>query len=366
MTELFEPLELRGTEFPNRVVVSPMCQHSCEGGDGVATEWTRVHLGSRAVGGAGLVMTEATAVEPRGRISWGDLGIWSDEHAQALSPITDFIKSQGSVPGVQLAHAGRKGSTERPWEGGGPLGPNKGGWAVRSPSGEAWPYDEEPPRTEKMDQAAIETVVDAFSAAAERADDAGFEVVEIHGAHGYLLHEFLSPVTNHRRDEYGGDFEGRTRLIREVAGAVREAWPDDKPLFVRLSATDCLDDENSWTVEQSIRLADLLASVGVDLIDVSGGGISPESFPEYTGPSYQLPWAERVREESESDFAVSTVGGITTPQEAQAIVGSDRADLVVVGREHLRDPYFTMHAAMALDATDEIEGPPQYRRAFGF
>ncbi|MBX0323911.1 NADH:flavin oxidoreductase/NADH oxidase [Halomicroarcula sp. F13] len=367
MTALFSPLDLRETTIPNRVMVSPMCQYSCENRDGLATDWHRTHLGSRAVGGAGLVMTEATAVEPRGRISPEDLGIWSDEHAAALEPVTEFARGQGSVPAIQLAHAGRKASTSRPWDGHDPLQPEEGGWETVGPSGEPWPYEDgEAPPTEKLDQDGIEGVIRSFRAAAERARDAGFEIAEVHAAHGYLLHEFCSPVTNHREDDYGGDFEGRTRLVREVTAAVREVWPDGKPVFVRISATDWLPDRESWTVDDSVRLADRLAAAGADLIDVSGGGIHPDSRPDYAGPNYQLRYAERIRAETESDVAVGAVGGITTAEQAEAIVANDRADLAIVGREHLRDPYFAMHAAEALDATDEIEGPPQYRRAFGF
>ena len=367
MTALFSPLELRETTVPNRVMVSPMCQYSCEARDGLATDWHRTHLGSRAVGGAGLVMTEATAVEARGRISPEDLGIWSDEHAAALEPITGFISDQGSVPGIQLAHAGRKAATSRPWEGHDPLQPDEGGWEAIGPSDDPWPYEDgDAPPTTGLDQDGIEEVIDSFRAAAERSLDAGFEVAEVHAAHGYLLHEFLSPVTNLREDDYGGDFEGRTRLTREVTAAVREVWPDDKPVFVRISATDWLPDRDSWTVDDSVRLADQLAHVGADLIDVSGGGIHPESRPEYAGPNYQLRYAERIREETESDIAVGAVGGITTPEQAEAVIANDRADVAIVGREHLRDPYFAMTAAKELDATDEIEGPPQYRRAWGF
>ena len=367
MAALFTPLSLRKTSIPNRVMVSPMCQYSCDARDGVATDWHRTHLTSRAVGGAGLVMTEATAVEARGRISPEDLGIWTDEQAEALEPIAEFVRDQGSVPGIQLAHAGRKASTSRPWDGHEPLGADEGGWDVVGPSGEPWPYDEgEAPPTRTLTRAGIEQVVQSFRAAAERARDAGFEVAEVHAAHGYLLHEFLSPVTNHREDGYGGDFEGRSRLVREVTAAVREVWPDEKPVFVRLSATDWLPDRDAWTVEDSVRLADDLAGVGADLVDVSAGGITPDSWPESTGPNYQLPYAERIRQETAADIAVGAVGGITTPEQAEAIVANDRADLAIVGREHLRDPYFTLHAAQALDATDEIEGPPQYRRAFGF
>ncbi|QSG13854.1 NADH:flavin oxidoreductase/NADH oxidase [Halapricum desulfuricans] len=366
MTALFSSLNLRETSIPNRVMVSPMCQYSCEQRDGLATEWHRTHLGSRAVGGAGLVMSEATAVEPRGRISPEDLGIWSDEHAEALEPITEFIREQGSVPGIQLAHAGRKASTSRPWEDHGPVAPEDGGWTVVGPTDEPWPYDDEAPSTERLTPEDIESVVGSFRTAAERALAAGFEVAEVHAAHGYLIHEFLSPVTNTRGDAYGGGFEGRTRLAREVTAAVREVWPDDKPVFVRISATDWLPDRESWTVADSVRLADRLADLGADLIDVSAGGIHPESSPERAGPNYQVRYAERVREETDREVAVGAVGGITTPEQAEAVVANERADMAIVGREHLRDPYFTLRAAEALDATDEIEGPPQYRRAFGF
>jgi len=263
MTRLFSPLDLRDTTIPNRVMVSPMCQYSCEQRDGLATDWHRTHLGSRAVGGAGLVMTEATAVEPRGRISPEDLGIWSDEHADALRPITEFVREQGSVPAIQLAHAGRKAATSRPWEGHDPLGPDDGGWAVVGPTEDPWPYEGEAPPTERLSVEEIESVIDSFRTAAERALNAGFEVTEVHAAHGYLLHEFLSPVTNTREDDYGGDFEGRTRLLREVTQTVRDVWPDEKPVFVRISATDWLPDRESWTLDDSVRLADRLPSVSI-------------------------------------------------------------------------------------------------------
>ncbi|MFC7140062.1 NADH:flavin oxidoreductase/NADH oxidase [Halosimplex aquaticum] len=370
MTALFSPLELRDTTVPNRLMVSPMCQYSCEARDGLATEWHHVHLGSRAVGGAGLVMSEATAVEKRGRITPEDLGIWNDAQADALERTTRFVKEQGAVPGIQLAHAGRKASKTRPWDGSHPLYPDDGGWEVVAPSGDPWPYDEEDkgdaPPTREMTQGDIEQVIGSFRQAAERARDAGFEVAEVHAAHGYLLHEFLSPVTNHREDDYGGDFEGRTRLAREVTEAVREVWPDEKPVFVRISGTDWFDDRDAWTAEQSARLADRLHEVGADLVDVSSGGIAPGSYPDRVGPNYQLPLAEAVREGAESGVAIGTVGGITTPEQAEAVVANGRADLAIVGREFLRDPYFGLRAADALDATDEVSGPPQYRRAFGF
>jgi len=362
--DLFTPLELRGTELPNRLAVSPMCQYSVEDEDGVATPWHHVHLGSRAVGGAGLVMTEATAVEPRGRISPQDLGIWSDAHADALEDTVSFVKSQGAVPGIQLAHAGRKGSKTRPWAGSEPLGPDEGGWEVLGPTDEPWPYDGRAPPTRAATGEDIADVVAAHRAAAERARDAGFVVAEVHAAHGYLLHQFLSPVTNDRTDGYGGSFENRTRLVREVTRAVRDVWPDDRPVFVRLSGTDWLDDRPSWTVEESARLADALHEAGADLVDVSSGGILPESAPDYVGPNYQLALAEHVRAESASGVAVATVGGITTAEQAEAVVRNDRADLAVVGREFLRNPYFGLHAARALGAADRNPEPVQYSRAF--
>jgi len=362
--DLFDSLQLRETELPNRLMVSPMCQYAVEDRDGVATEWHHVHLGSRAVGGAGVVMSEATAVEPRGRISPEDLGIWSDEHADALERTTEFIKLQGAVPAIQLAHAGRKASTSRPWEGTEPLQQEEGGWTAVSPSGSSWPYDEgEPPETEKLTYEGIQDIVDSFRAAAERALAAGFEIAEVHGAHGYLLHEFLSPVTNDREDEYGGSFENRARLICEVTRAVRDVWPEEKPVFVRISGTDW-QEEPSWTVEQSAQLADLLYEEGADLIDVSSGGISPGSWPDYVGPNYQLSLAEHVCENSDSDIGVGTVGGITTGEQAQAIVRNDRADLAIVGRKFLHDPYFGLHAAEDLGEDERNEPPVQYYRGF--
>jgi 2,4-dienoyl-CoA reductase-like NADH-dependent reductase (Old Yellow Enzyme family) len=361
---LFSPLTLRGTESRNRVMVSPMCQYSSP--DGLATDWHRVHLGSRAVGGAGIVMTEATAVEPRGRISPQDLGIWSREHADALAPITDFVRSQGAVPAIQLAHAGRKASTRRPWEGHGPIGTDEGGWETVAPTAEPWPYEEESaPPTRAMEQADIEALVETFADAARRSLDAGFEVAEVHAAHGYLLHEFLSPVTNDRDDDYGGSFENRTRLLCEVTAAIREVWPDERPVFVRISATDWLPDRESWDVDQSARLAPLLAEAGADLLDVSAGGIHPDQEIPHTGPGYQVPYAETIREHLRSEdvpMAVGAVGGITEPEQADQLVRNERADLAIVGREHLRDPYFALHAARELGV--EADVPVQYGRAF--
>ena len=359
--DLFAPLSIRGTTVRNRVMVSPMCQYSCDA-DGLATDWHEVHLGSRATGGAGVVMTEATAVEPRGRISPNDLGIWSDAHADALAPVAEFVAERGATPAIQLAHAGRKASKTPPWEGSRPLQPDDGGWETLAPSAEPYPFeDDAPPETRDMTLDDIENVLADFVAAAERARDAGFEIAEVHAAHGYLLHEFCSPVTNHRDDEYGGDFESRTRLVREVTAAVREVWPDDRPLFVRVSATDWLSDRESWTVEDTVELAPLLAEAGADLIDVSAGGIHPDQRVPDSGPNYQVPYAERVG--ANTDALVGAVGGISEPKQADALVRNGRADLAIVGREHLRDPYFTLHAAEELDAGDRVEWPIQYRRA---
>ncbi|WP_265111524.1 NADH:flavin oxidoreductase/NADH oxidase [Halosolutus halophilus] len=359
MADLFTPLSLRDREIPNRLAVSPMCQYSCDP-DGLATEWHRVHLGSRAVGGAGIVMTEATAVSPRGRITPHDLGIWSDDHAAALEPIAEFIRDQGGVPGIQLAHAGHKASKTRPWEGNVPIGPDEEtGWEVLSPSPDAYPpFDGDRPAMRNATPDDIRGVIDSYRAAAERALAAGFEIAEVHAAHGYLLHEFLSPVTNRREDDYGGSFENRTRLVREVTAAVREVWPDEKPVFVRISGTDWLDDRESWTIDGSVRLADDLVDLGADLIDVSSGGLHPDQEPP-VGPNFQVPLAEEIRERT--DVPVGAVGGITEPEQADALVRNDRADLVLVGREFLRDPYFGLRSSDALDG--DRKWPIQYRRA---
>ncbi|RLM59864.1 NADH:flavin oxidoreductase/NADH oxidase [Halobellus sp. Atlit-31R] len=354
---LFTPLTLAGTTIPNRVAMSPMCQYSAP--EGRATDWHRVHLGSRAVGGAGVVMTEATAVSPAGRISPTDLGIWSDEHAEALRDTVAFVREQGSVPGIQLAHAGRKGSTVPPWDGGGPIPPADGGWETLAPSADPYPHpDGEPVPTREMSHDDIDRVTAQFRRAAERARDVGFQIAEVHLAHGYLLHEFLSPVTNHRGDEYGGSFENRARFSLEVTRAVREVWPDDRPVFVRISATDWLPDRESWTLDDSARLAPLLADAGADLIDVSSGGIHPDQQIPETGPGYQIPYAERVN--GATDVAVGAVGGITTPQQADQLVRNGRADLAIVGREHLRNPYFALEAAHELGV--DVEWPKQYER----
>jgi 2,4-dienoyl-CoA reductase-like NADH-dependent reductase (Old Yellow Enzyme family) len=364
--DLFTPLTLRETTSPNRVMVSPMCQYSCENRDGLATDWHLVHLGSRASGGAGIVMTEATAVTPEGRISPEDLGIWSDDHTEALAPIAEFISGQGSVPAIQLAHAGRKASTTRPWEGHDPLQPEEGGWEVLAPSdSEPWPYPEgESPPVHEMTTEDIDGLIEDFRAGAERALEAGFEIAEVHAAHGYLLHEFLSPISNARDDEYGGSFENRARLVQEVTEAVREVWPDDKPVFVRISATDWAPDQDSWTVAQSVDLVDMLAESGADLIDVSAGGGTPDPQIPHSGPGYQVPYAERIDREAESDIAIGAVGGITDPTQADDLIRNDRADLAIMAREHLRDPYFSLHAARELDDSDGVEPPVQYGRGF--
>lgn len=361
---LLTPLRLRQLEIPNRLMVSPMCQYSVEECDGVATEWHHVHLGSRAVGGAGLVMTEATAVEGRGRITPNDLGIWNDSQGGALRRTTEFISSQGAVSGIQLAHAGRKGSRTRPWEGDEPLPITQGGWQVVAPSDLPWPYEQGAQPTTRLTIQEIQTIVNRFREGAKRALDAGFDVVEIHAAHGYLLHEFLSPITNEREDDYGGSFENRTRMVREVASAVREVWPDTQPVFVRISATDWFPDRPSWTIEQSCRLADRLYEIGIDLIDVSSAAIHPDSQPPWTGPNYQLALAEYIQENKTTDIAVGAVGGITSPNQAEDIIRHGRAELCIVGREFLRNPYFGIRAAQALGLGDHNVPPVQYHRAY--
>ncbi|MFB6131967.1 MAG: NADH:flavin oxidoreductase/NADH oxidase [Halanaeroarchaeum sp.] len=364
-TDLFASLSIRDATARNRIVVSPMCQYAVEERNGLATDWHHVHLGSRAVGGAGIVMTEATAVEKRGRISPQDLGIWSDDHADAMATTTAFVRDRGAVPGIQLAHAGRKASKTRPWEGSVPLRGDENGWEVVAPSARPWPYDEgSAPDTRRLTVDEIDATVEAFRAAAGRAVEVGFEIVEVHAAHGYLVHEFLSPVTNEREDEFGGSFENRTRFLREIVTAIRDEVGESVPLFVRLSATDWLDDQESWTPVESVRLADILAELGVDLVDVSSGGISPDQSIDWTGPNYQVRFAERIREETDNDLRVGAVGGIRTAEQAQAVIRNGRADLAIVGREFLRDPYFPLHAAQTLGESDRLRPPAQYRRGF--
>ncbi|HEU4752277.1 MAG TPA: NADH:flavin oxidoreductase/NADH oxidase [Armatimonadota bacterium] len=350
---LFEPLKIRDITLPNRIAVSPMCQYSSE--DGFANDWHVVHLGTRAVGGAGLVVTEAAAVEPRGRISPQDLGIWKDAHVEVLSRITRFIHEQGAVSGIQLAHAGRKASTARPWEGGEPLSESEGGWRpVVGPS--PVPFAEGYPVPHALTVEEIQETVRSFGRAARRSREAGFQVVEIHGAHGYLLHEFLSPLSNRREDRYGGSFENRTRLAREIVSEVRREWPERYPLFLRLSVTDWL--EGGWDVEQSAELARQVAPLGVDLIDCSSGGVAPGAkIP--IGPGYQTPLAEQIRRET--GLLTGAVGLITAPQQADHILRTGQADLVFLARELLRDPYWPLRAASEL--RQEIAWPVQYQRA---
>lgn len=365
MPDVFSPFSARDVVAPNRFAVSAMCQYSCEDRDGLATDWHRVHLGSRAVGGAGIVMTEATAVEARGRISPQDLGIWSDDHRDALDPVVDFIAARGAVPGIQLAHAGRKASTRRPFDGYGPLPPSEGGWTPVAPTDTPYPHDTDIPLdVHRLTTDEIGDIVDSFRDAARRARDAGFQIAEVHAAHGYLLHQFLSPVTNDRTDEYGGSFDARTRFVREITEAVREEMGAERTVFVRISATDWLPDRDSWTPEQSVRLADDFAAVGADLIDVSTGGIHPDQDIEWVGPNYQVRFAEQIKTETTSDIAVGAVGGIETAQQADALVRNGRADVAFVGRKFLDDPYFPIHAARELDRLDDIDIPAQYRRGF--
>lgn len=352
-TGLFAPLRIRGVAFRNRVGVSPMCQYSST--DGFAGEWHFVHLGSRAVGGAGLVMAEATAVAPEGRISPADLGIWSDAHVEGLARCARFVEAHGAVAGIQLAHAGRKASTAPPWKGGKPVGEEEGGWRpVVGPS--EVPFAPGWPVPEALDEAAVRGVVAAFADGARRAREAGFRVVEVHAAHGYLLHQFLSPLSNRRTDAYGGSFENRTRLTREVCEAVRGVWPEELPLFVRISATDWA--EGGWDVDQSVELCRALAPLGVDLVDCSSGGLVPGAkIP--VGPGYQTVFAERVR--GRAGIATAAVGLITDPRQADDVVRDGRADMVFLARQLLRDPYWPLHAARHLGV--EAEWPVQYRRA---
>jgi 2,4-dienoyl-CoA reductase-like NADH-dependent reductase (Old Yellow Enzyme family) len=353
MPHLFESLTLRDVTFQNRVAVSPMCEYSSE--NGLANDWHFVHLGSRAVGGAGLVLTEATAVLPEGRISPQDLGIWSDDHIEPLKRITRFVHEQGSAAGIQLAHAGRKASTYRPWDGQGAVPEARGGWRrIVGPSPLAFAEGYAVP--EALTEVEVQAVVDAFAQAGRRACDAGFCVVEIHAAHGYLLHEFLSPISNRRQDRYGGSFENRTRLVREVVLAVRGVWPQRLPLFVRISATDW--EAGGWDLEQSIELARQLQPLGVDLIDCSSGGnVAQAKIP--VGPGYQTPFAERIRRET--GIATGAVGLITSAVQADHIIDKGQADLVLLAREFLRDPYWPLRAARELGHA--IPWPTQYLRA---
>lgn len=350
--QLFTPLKLRGVTLPNRIGISPMCQYSCQ--DGLANAWHMVHLGSRAVGGAGLILTEASAVSPEGRISPSDAGLWNDQQAEAWAPIVAFLKEHGSVPAIQLAHAGRKAGTDLPWKGGKPLSDEEGGWPVVGPSEVPFSRQHRTPREMSLDE--LRAMTENFVAAAQRAHQAGFQVVELHMAHGYLLHEFLSPLSNHRRDEYGGDLEGRMRFPLEVAHAVRAIWPDELPLLVRISVSDWV--EGGWDPEQSLLFALRLKEAGVDLIDCSSGGSSLEQ-KIVAGAGYQVPFSMKVRE---SGLPTAAVGEITEPAQAETILVSGQADLILLARASLREPYWPIRAAQALGAA--WTPPNQYARGY--
>ncbi|MDX6692577.1 MAG: hypothetical protein QOF02_180 [Blastocatellia bacterium] len=353
MSKLFSAFKLRGLEFRNRVFVSPMCQYSSL--EGMPNDWHLVHLGSRAVGGAALVMVEATGVSPEGRISPGDMGIWSDAHAEAFKAIASFIKSRGAVPGIQLAHAGRKASTDVPWRGGKPLSLDEGGWQTLAPS--PLPFAEGYAAPREMTARDIEEVTRQFAEAARRSREAGFEVVEIHMAHGYLLHEFLSPLSNQRRDEYGGTLAARAQFPLKVTEAVRRQFPDSLPVFVRISATDWA--EGGWDLPQSIQFSRWLKELGVDLVDCSSGGLVPGAkIP--VKPGYQVPFAAAIR--AEAAIATGAVGMITEAAQAEQIISSGEADVVLLARAMLRDPYWAYHAAKELGA-DAPWWPAQYGRA---
>ena len=351
-SSLFQPLIIRNITFKNRIAVSPMCQYSSI--DGFANDWHLVHLGSRAIGGAALIIMEATAVVAEGRITPDDMGIWKDEHVAFLKRITTFIETNGAVPGIQLAHAGRKASNSAPWKGGVPLKENEGAWQTVAPSAIA--FKETDPVPEALSIFAIAQLVNDFKNAAARALQAGFKVIEIHAAHGYLINSFLSPLSNHRNDEYGGSFENRTRLLLEITDAIREVWPAGYPLFVRISATDWA--EGGWTIEDSVALALQLKNKAVDLIDCSSGGNIAKAKIA-VGPMYQTPFAERIKKET--GILTGAVGMISTAAEAESIIGNNRADLVLLARQFLRDPYFALHAAKELG--EDITWPDQYLRA---
>jgi 2,4-dienoyl-CoA reductase-like NADH-dependent reductase (Old Yellow Enzyme family) len=349
---LFDELQIRDVLLRNRIVVSPMCQYSST--DGFASDWHLVHLGSRAVGGASLILTEACAVSAEGRISPQDLGIWKDDHIAFLSRITRFLLSQGTVPGIQLAHAGRKASTPPPWHSGGFIPESEGGWKPVAPSAIAFSDSYAQPAA--LDAAGIQKVIKDFSDAATRASQAGFQVVEIHSAHGYLLHEFLSPLANHRTDSYGGSFENRTRLLREIVTAVRRVWPVCYPVFVRISASDWVP--GGWDIEQSVALAELLDPLDVDLIDCSSGGMVPNAqIP--VAPGFQVPFADQIRQRT--GILTGAVGMITNASQADAILNEGKADVVILAREFLRQPYWPL--AIARDLGFHVSWPVQYFRA---
>jgi 2,4-dienoyl-CoA reductase-like NADH-dependent reductase (Old Yellow Enzyme family) len=351
--KLFSPFRMRETEFKNRIAVSPMCQYSAV--DGHPTSWHLVHLGSRAIGGAALVMTEASAVQEIGRISPDDAGIYWDAHVDSWRPIVQFIHEHGAIAGMQLAHAGRKASTEAPWLGGKPIPLNRGGWTPIAPT--AVPFDAGYNVPSEMTLQEIDNVVRDFEVAARRAREVGFQIVEIHAAHGYLLHQFYSPFSNRRNDEYGGSFDNRIRLVLRVAKIIRDFWPAEKPVFVRISATDWK--EGGWDIEQSVELCRRLKATGIDLVDVSSAGVIPGvKIP--VGPGYQTEFAATIRREAE--IATATVGMITDPVQAETIVSTGQADMVLLAREMLRDPYWPRRAAHMLG--QKTKPPVQYERAW--
>ena len=352
MTDLFDPLQLRSVTFSNRIFVSPMCQYSSD--NGMPNDWHLVHLGSRAVAGAGLVMVEASGVSPEGRITFWDSGLWSGEHARAFQRISAFVEARGAVAGIQLAHAGRKASTDKPWHGGKLITNGPHSWTPLAPS--AIPFHEGDPPPREMTEKDIDKIVRDFELAAGLALDAGFRVIELHMAHGYLMHEFLSPLTNTRTDEYGGSLENRMRLPLRVAESVRQKWPRELPLFVRISATDWV--EGGWNLEQSIELSRRLRGVGVDLIDCSSGGaVARAKIP--AGPGYQVPFARAIREEA--GIATGAVGLITSARQASDIIREGSADAILMARQFLREPYFPLHAAKELGV--DVPWPEQYERA---
>jgi len=352
MSHLFSPLKIKDIELKNRIAMSPMCMYSSE--DGFANDWHMTHIGSRAAGGVGLIIMEATAVSPEGRITPHDLGLWKDEHINYLKRITSFTEKQHTVIGIQLAHAGRKASHKRPWEGGQTLSEPEGGWQTLAPSPIPFLETEQVPA--ELDIKGIKKIIHDFKAAAKRALEAGFKVIEIHAAHGYLIHEFLSPLSNKRRDEYGGTFENRVRLLLEIIDEVKQVWPENYPLFVRISATDWT--EEGWKIEDSVALAKIIKTKGIDLIDCSSGGNSPHAnIP--VGPGYQVPLAAQVKKDS--GILTGAVGMITTSEQADKIISSGQADIVLLARELLRNPYFAMEAAKELNA--DFKWPSQYERA---
>ncbi|MET4081151.1 2,4-dienoyl-CoA reductase-like NADH-dependent reductase (Old Yellow Enzyme family) [Pedobacter sp. UYP30] len=352
MSKLFSPFTIKEVTFKNRIVISPMCQYSSV--DGFATDWHLVHLGSRAVGGAGLVIQEASAVSENGRITYADLGIWKDEHIEKLKQIVDFIHNNGSVAGIQLAHAGRKASCEVPWNGGEQIKDGEKSWLPVAPSAQPFKSSQRTPQQLSIEE--IKQITADFVEATKRSVKAGYKVLEIHAAHGYLLHEFFSPLSNSRTDEYGGSFENRIRFTIEVVEAVKTIWPENLPLFVRISATDWT--EGGWNIDDSVKLSAVLKQMGVDLIDTSSGGNVPDAVIP-AGPNYQVSFAKKIKHDAE--IATGAVGVITEAKQAEAILGAGEADMIFIARESLRQPYFAMHAAKVLE--DDIAWPVQYVRA---